>query len=541
MSLVLIDPYRQKIINLIFLFFGICAAFVIYFVTPWGPSVGSDSVMYLLSAKNLLDAGYFGIIWGQGSFEPLAHYPPVLSLLIAGLYTLGMDILSAMRFIDIITFGSCIFVLGFTSYQITKKFSLSIQLSIIYLCTPFIFESYTDAMSEGLFYFFMVAGLLYLLLYLERNNRSALLLSAILALGAFMTRYIGIAISVTCLLSIFFVTRQNWKNRISDALIFGLISPGLSLIWFFWNFLTTSYFGHRTAKVAIDLWMSSIKFRLGLSSVIWNWLTLNSNVVVSYDVRKVSIGLFLFFIGILCAFLLFKTFQLPNKNQYRALFSWIIVFALTAGVYVAVYFLAFTLTAPAPDLNERIASPIFIAILMMIFGMIYLAIEIWRNSKWLRWCSWVFLVVVVSFYLPKTITLANAMRTEGRGYSSRTWRESPVIYAISQLPDSIPIVTNEPAAVLYLTERDAIWVSAALGKQEKKPDSFGKSPTDLGESVFRNGGALVLFPSFYKQQRDSFYGTLAEGRLDAMLDGLITYKSFGPYSGIYFYKQDFVP
>ena len=77
--------------------------------------------------------------------------------------------------------------------------------------------------------------------------------------------------------------------------------------------------------------------------------------------------------------------------------------------------------------------------------------------------------------------------------------------------------------------------------QEEQPDSYGKSQTDFGESVFRNGGALVLFPSFYKQQRDSFYGKQAEGRLEAMLEGLITYKSFGPYSGIYFYKQDLLP
>jgi hypothetical protein len=387
----------------------------------------------------------------------------------------------------------------------------------------------------------MVTGLLSLLIYLENKNRSTLIASAILALGAFMTRYVGVVIPIVCLLGIVFLSQQNWKNRIFDAIIFSLISPGMSFIWFLWNFLTTSKVGQRTAKGAVDLWKSSIEFRLSLSSVIWNWLTLNSNVSVSYNVRKINISLFLFVIGIMCVLLFYKVFQHPNKKPFLAPVRWIILFALTAGLYVAVYFLAFAITTPAPDLIERIASPIYIAILMMIFGLIYLAIEIWQGAKWLRWLSWAVLVIIISSYLPKTITFANTMRTDGVGYTSKTWRESPIIYAIRQLPDSIPVVTNEPAAVLFLTGRDAIWVSEALEMKEGQPDSYGKSQTDFGESVFRNGGALVLFPSFYKQQRDRFYGNLTQKRLNAMLDGLITYKNFGPYSGIYFYKLDFVP
>jgi len=522
--------------------FGICGASIIYFSTPGGPSVGSDSVMYLLSAKNLVDKGYFGIIWGQGSLEPLAQYhPPALSLLLAGLYALGMDVLNAMRFIDIVAFGLLLFFVGFLSYRITAKVSLSIQLSMLFLCTPFIFSSYTDAMSESLFYFFMVVSLLSLLLYLERKSRSALIASAFLALGALMTRYIGVTISVTCLLGIMILSQQNWKNRISDAFIFGLLSPGLSLIWFAWSFLTTSHLSHRTVKSVVDLWRAGIDFRVGLSSVIWNWLTLNSNVLASYDIRKLSTGLFLFIVGTLCMFLFYKTFRRLEKGQYLALVRWIVLFGLTAATYAVVYFLAFALTLPAPDLIERIAAPIFIVTLMAIFGMIFLAIELWEDKKWLRWLSWLFLFLLVSFYLPKTIALADVMRTEGRGYNSKTWKGSPIISAIRQLPGGLPIVTNEPAAVLFLTGRDAIWVTAALGKQQQFPQGYGKSQADLGESVFFNGGALVLFPSFYKQQRDEFYGNQADERLNAMLDGLIKYKDFGPYSGIYFYKQNFVP
>jgi uncharacterized membrane protein YidH (DUF202 family) len=290
-----------------------------------------------------------------------------------------------------------------------------------------------------------------------------------------------------------------------------------------------------------DLWKSSVVFRLKLSSVIWNWLTLNSNIQVSYTVQKVSIVLFLLILGLIGSLLCYKLFQQPNKKTYLALVRWIILFTMSAFLYIVIYFLAFAFTSPPPDLYERIASPIYISVILMIFGMIYLAADLWQDKKWLLWFSWLFLAILLSFYLPKTMTIANAMRIDGGGYTSKVWRESKLIQAIQQMPENIPIVTNEPAAVLFLTGRDAIWVSETLGKLMVNPkNSYGESQDDPGESVFRNGGALVLFYGFY-WQLEPFYGKQTKERINAMLDGLIVYKDFGSNSGIYFYKPDYVP
>ncbi len=191
-------PDEQKAI-IVSIVFGICGALVVYFITfPWGPYVGSDSVEYMLSAKNFVDVGYFGIVWGQGSFEPLAIHPPALPFLIAMLYAMGMNVLAAMRFICVVSFGLLLFSVSLLSYKVTRKLSLSFQMSILFLFTPFIFVAYTTAMSECVFYFFMVTSLLFLLLYFETNNLLALISSALLGLGAFMSRYIGVTIS-SCL------------------------------------------------------------------------------------------------------------------------------------------------------------------------------------------------------------------------------------------------------------------------------------------------------------------------------------------------------
>jgi hypothetical protein len=534
-----VDEQKAIIVSLVF---GICGALVIYFITsPWGPSVGSDSVEYMLSAKNLVDIGYFGIVWGQGSFEPLAIHPPALSFLIAVLYAMGMNVLTAMRFICIVSFGLLLFSVSLLSYKVTRKISLSFQLSLLFLFTPFIFVAYTTAMSECVFYLFMVTSLLFLLLYFETNSLLALISSALLGLGAFMSRYIGVTIPMACLVGILFLSQQSWKKRIADAFLLGLISIGGSLIWFSWTIRTTSHLGGRMTSGGFDLWKSSVIFRLQLSSVFWNWLTLNSNISVSYTIQKISIVLFLFVMGLIGSALFYKVFKQPNRKIYLALVRWIILFSLSAGLYIVIYFLAFALTTPPPDLYERIASPIYISVMLMIIGMIYLAIELWPDKKGLIWFSWMFLAVLLWFYLPKTMVIADAVRTDGGGYTAKAWRESPLIHAIQLMPDNVPIVTNEPAAVLFLTGREAIWVSESLGKLVDNPrSSYGGSQNDLGETVFRNGGALVLFKSFY-WNLEPYYGNRTWDRVNAMLAGLIVYKSFGSNSGIYFYKPEYVP
>ena len=89
------------------------------------------------------------------------------------------------------------------------------------------------------------------------------------------------------------------------------------------------------------------------------------------------------------------------------------------GLYIVIYFLAFALTTPPPDLYERIASPIYISVILMIFGMIFLTVELWQDKKWLKWFSWLFFAVLFSSYLPKTMMIADAVRTDGGGYTSK--------------------------------------------------------------------------------------------------------------------------
>jgi len=77
-------------------------------------------------------------------------------------------------------------------------------------------------------------------------------------------------------------------------------------------------------------------------------------------------------------------------------------------------------------------------------------------------------------------------------------------------------------------------------KSDNPEGAYGTSLTDLGETVFRKGGALVLFPSFY-WQLDSIYYEQTQNRLEAMLQDSVLYKDFGLDSGIYFYSEKFIP
>ena len=71
-----------------------------------------DSVELHVICQDSVDVGYFGIVWGQGSFETLLGQniiPPALPFLIAMLYAMGMNVLAAMRFICVVSFGLLLF------------------------------------------------------------------------------------------------------------------------------------------------------------------------------------------------------------------------------------------------------------------------------------------------------------------------------------------------------------------------------------------------------------------------------------------------
>jgi hypothetical protein len=105
------------------------------------------------------------------------------------------------------------------------------------------------------------------------------------------------------------------------------------------------------------------------------------------------------------------------------------------------------------------------------------------------------------------------------------------------MPSSVPIISNETAAILFLVGRPAYDMEEVISPVIYDQSSqFGESPTEPARAILRdNGGALVLFDSIYWQLWPK-YGSGTQDRLDDLVSGLHL-QTMTDDGGIYFYTR----
>jgi hypothetical protein len=126
---------------------------------------------------------------------------------------------------------------------------------------------------------------------------------------------------------------------------------------------------------------------------------------------------------------------------------------------------------------------------------------------------------------------------DGAGYTGIRWRNSGTIEGMQELSPNIPIITNEPAAVLFLTGRTAYEIEE-LSRTAPLTDyvRYGEELDDPVQQLFReDGAALVLFDSFYWQLYP-IYDDETPLRLEAFTQGLRLVSDSWD-GGIYFYGE----
>jgi hypothetical protein len=96
--------------------FALLVGYIIYYATSWGPVAFSDSVDYIISARNLLDGNGLGIIWGDGKFYPITDHPPLYNLWIAFWGLFKFPLVDVARWSGIIGSGLTVFGVGSASY-----------------------------------------------------------------------------------------------------------------------------------------------------------------------------------------------------------------------------------------------------------------------------------------------------------------------------------------------------------------------------------------------------------------------------------------
>lgn len=516
----------------------------IAYSTTWGPGVGSDSVYYILSADYWVKGEGFGLPWGSGRFLVYAGNPPFYPFLVAGLELIGLRLIPAARLICILAFGWTILTVGLLGYRVSRSYLLSTGLSLLILSSSLQFELFTRAISEPVFFATGLSGALWLLWYLDTGHWRELIPAALLLSAAFLTRYPGFSLALAGGLALLFLSDHGWRKRWLHALVYGSIVTAPMLIWLGWSYSQTGEVGERVLAPFSALPSKLIAFRLSAAKIAWGWIPWIGQQPVDYAAQKRFFGVTFLLFAILAFGVLARHLRAkPLRQSNRLLLRWVAFFGLFSLIFTLTYMLGHALTLPTPDLDERLFSPLFLGGWFTVTGAWLLVMRTGSKLRRLEALIWILFLAFILQNLPRTLSIAHLMHQEGFGYTGKAWSQSRLVAAVRDLPQGIPIITNEADAVLFLTGRPTVWLPDVIASQPAPSFTrFGDSPENLPEEIaFRQrGGALVIFPSIYNEIYPLYYERTEE-RLRTLTDGLAVYLQIGPAEGIFFYHQALLP
>ena len=221
--------------------------------TPFGPGVGSDAVVYITSARNLLTGHGLGLVNPDGTFRLLPYFPPFYPLVLSGMGLFVKDLVEGARWLNAMLFGGLIALVGLEFQRYTRNGILALALSCLLAFSTILIRVSAWAMSEPVSLLTGFGGLFLLLKYLGDHKPVSFIFSALLVGLAFLSRYAMVASCLAGCIVILFFLQASFSQRIGKAVIYGLLSIMPMAIWFLVDFSATGTLGSRSSQMISDL------------------------------------------------------------------------------------------------------------------------------------------------------------------------------------------------------------------------------------------------------------------------------------------------
>jgi hypothetical protein len=182
--------------------------------------------------------------------------------------------------------------------------------------------------------------------------------------------------------------------------------------------------------------------------------------------------------------------------------------------------------------------PVHLAVILLVASLVAILTSKQAGSRWIaigRAVALLALIVFAGSYVWRGPRIILQTHTDGLGYIADAWQNSPTIQAVRGVPEGTPVITNETAAVLFLTGRSAYTLQEAYATEPlQTSELYGSDLTDKAQQAFQKGGALVIFDTI-RGQISGLYGDETQARLDGMTNGLR--QEFRGDDGAVYYRK----
>jgi 4-amino-4-deoxy-L-arabinose transferase-like glycosyltransferase len=443
--------------------------------TPDGLGLSDDSIAYIAGARSLVAGNGYREAW-LASNQPVTHFPPAFSSVLAFFGSFGIDPLRGARWVNALLFGLNAWLLGILGWRMTRSLIAGLVLAALFVTNGEMFQVHAVTMSEPLFIFLSLLSFWTFDLYFERRYHWWWLAACGTFVGmAYLTRYAGLALVATFIVALL-VLHTDWIKRLASAGIFlagvipwalgwsirnRLVAENATNRAFAWHPLTSENInpGLRVFSeffIPIESWRREISKQTGIVEAM---IILVLGAVV---VWVIVTG--------------WKYLSEPHQAEVGKATNEVISF--TTGLYIFAYLASIIASMlmfdAATKFKLRILSPVLVSllILLVVFG-------VWAWSK-RREVVIVLTLLLLGVSLYKQTITVNTWAKSGRGYASFQWYDSKAMDYLRELPADVMIYTNEPGAVYLYTGRGCYVL----------PDRFD-SATTLARNNFEEGLASM--------------------------------------------------
>ena len=474
------------------------AVWVVLYSTPQGLVLSDDSIAYIAGARSILGGNGYREAW-LASNQPVTHFPPGFSTVLALLGLSGLDPLRGTRFINSILFGANAFLLGIIGWRMTRSHIAGVTLALLFTVNASMFNAHNVAMSEPLYIFFSLASFLTFSQYFEiysrvqtqnpnTKNNLWLIATGILVSFAYLTRYAGLALLVTFLFALILL-HNTWRLRLSSSLIFIASTIPFLLGWAVRNKTVADNATNRTL-----VWHP-----LSIENIETGIYNLSEFLVPVESWRQALVkspNLFAFIVSFITLTLLIWVVYRGLRKFFKPATELPEVLSFTSGLYIFGYMASIVSSMLLFDASTkfklRILSPVYVSLLVL---LVLFGCWLWqKRSKFLRGLVVIAAVFIVELSLSDTALFVERLHKGGQGYTSFQWYDSEAMAFLRELPKDTRIYTNEPGPVYLYTDRPAYVLPNLIDPVTLLPrEGYTEGVSALQEDVLSGKAVLAIF------------------------------------------------
>jgi hypothetical protein len=433
--------------------------------TPYGLGVTPDSLLYLHAAGSLRQGLGLVVPAYDGSLVPLTHYPPLFpaTLALASIAG-GIDLPSAARTVSLIVAAGNILAVTIATHAFTRSGGAAAATAFVMALSVDMLFLNTAIWSDGQFVLLEVVCLVLTTNYLQGRGYRYLVLGALTAALACLSRWAGGTTVITATLAIVLLGPGSVRRRLADGVLFGLLASAPPLAWMAHNAAVAGSTTNRSFRFS----GASPDDVAAMIQTISSWLLPGTNRIYILA-RQDTIMATCAAMAALTLAALARRFVRPAILDRSALVRTPVVFLLFVPIYLAAVLAATSFIDSAVPLDNRILAPVYVAVVIVTAFVLHAAFRSIRERRW-RIAGIGLLAAFLLGNAVVTVGAAAFFHREGRGFAGPAWQYPVLRRALAAVEQATPVFSNHPGGVEFALGRMAQDVSpevlaSALARQ----------------------------------------------------------------------------